>query len=116
MLDSPVGTTPVSEFHIQAEIYKARPKINSVLLRAHGIVLASEDVKCLLIDGIHFDENALACLEASRLGPPIAMSDEELDIFQNRFSRSNHGRKLWHYYSTRAIENGVLPEEWRDAV
>jgi ribulose-5-phosphate 4-epimerase/fuculose-1-phosphate aldolase len=89
---------------------------NAVLLRAHGIVLASEDVKCLLIDGIHFDENAQACLEASRLGPPIAMNDEELDIFQERFSRSNHGRKLWHYYSTRAIENGVLPEEWRDAV
>ena len=89
---------------------------NAVLLRAHGIVLASEDVKCLLIDGIHFDENAQACFDAGRLGPPVAMSEEELDIFEERFSRSNHGRKLWHYYSTRAIENGVLPDEWRDAV
>jgi hypothetical protein len=24
--------------------------------------------------------------------------------------------KLCHYYSTRVIESGVLPEEWRDDV
>jgi len=89
---------------------------NAVLLRAHGIVLASEEVKSLLIDGIHFDRNAQACLEAHRLGEPIPMSEEELDIFEKRFSRPRHGVKLWHYYSTRAIENSVLPEEWRDAV
>ena len=31
MPDGPAGTTPVSEFHIHSEIYKARPEINSVL-------------------------------------------------------------------------------------
>jgi len=177
VLDGPEGTTPVSEFHIHSEIYKARPEINSVLhahpkvpilftiakgaelklvvnhgyrwrsgipvhpdtahidtpalgaamvksmgecnavlLRAHGIVLASEDVKSLLIDGIHFDRNAQACLEASRLGEPIPMSDEEFDIFEERFNRSKHGVKLWHYYSTRAIEEGALPEAWRGQI
>lgn len=177
VLDGPAGTTPVSEFHIHSELYKARPEINSVLhahpevstlftiakgaelkivlnhgyrwrsgvpvhpdtahidtpslgaaivdsmgdcnavlLRAHGIVLASEEVKSLLIDGIHFNRNAQACPEAHHLGEPIPMSEGELDIFKKRFSRSRHGVKLCHYYSTRVIESGVLPEEWRDDV
>lgn len=89
---------------------------NAVLLRAHGIVLVSESIQSLLIDGIHFDRNAQALLEASRLGKPIPMSDAEFDIFEQRFDRPKHGIKLWHYYSTRAIEGGVLPQEWRDTI
>lgn len=89
---------------------------NAVLLRAHGIVLASETIQSLLIDGIHFDRNAQALLEASRLGRPIPMTDAEFDIFEQRFDRPKHGVKLWHYYSTRAIETGVLPEEWRNVI
>ena len=89
---------------------------NAVLLRAHGIVLASESIQALLIDGIHFDRNAQALLDASRLGKPIPMSDAEFDIFEQRFDRPKHGIKLWHYYSSRAIETGVLPEDWRAAI
>ena len=89
---------------------------NAVLLKAHGIVLASESIQSLLIDGIHFDRNAQALLEASRLGKPIPMTDAEFDIFEQRFDRPKHGIKLWHYYSTRAIETGVLPGEWRTAI
>jgi L-ribulose-5-phosphate 4-epimerase len=89
---------------------------NAVLLRAHGIVLVSESIQSLLIDGIHFDRNAQALLDASRLGKPIPMSDAEFDIFEQRFDRPKHGVKLWHYYSGRAIETGVLPEGWRAAI
>ena len=89
---------------------------NAVLLRAHGIVLASENIQSLLIDGIHFDRNAQALFEATSLGKPIPMSDTEFDIFEERFDRAKHGAKLWHHYATSAIEAGVLPEAWRDVV
>jgi L-ribulose-5-phosphate 4-epimerase len=89
---------------------------NAVLLRAHGIVLASENIQSLLIDGIHFDRNAQAQYEATLLGKPIPMSDAEFDIFEERFDRAKHGRKLWHHYATSAIEAGVLPEGWRDVI
>ena len=89
---------------------------NAVLLRAHGIVLVSESIESLLIDSIHFDRNAQAQLEATRLGPPIPMSDAEFDVFEQRFDRPKHGVKLWHYYSTRAMERGVLPTEWSNLI
>ena len=85
---------------------------NAVLLKAHGIVLASENIPSLLIDGIQFERNAKAQIEAMRLGPPIALTDEELDIFEERFDRGNHAIKLWKYYAGRGVEQGLLPGNW----
>ena len=89
---------------------------NVVLLRAHGIVLASENIQSLLIDGVHFDRNAQAQFDASRLGKPIPMSAAEFDIFESRFDRTNHGIKLWHHYASTAIEAGIMPADWRDVI
>lgn len=85
---------------------------NAVLLRAHGIVLVAESIQTLLIDGIQFERNAKAQLEAQRLGPAISMSDEELDIFEERFDRENHATKLWKYYTGRGVEQGLIPDNW----
>jgi L-ribulose-5-phosphate 4-epimerase len=89
---------------------------NALLLRAHGIVLVSETVQTLLVDGIQFDRNARAQLEAARLGPPVPMSDLELDIFEQRFDRPHHAEKLWKYYTSRGFEQGVLPAGWQNAL
>lgn len=89
---------------------------NAALIRAHGIVVVAEDVPHLLIDGVHFDENAHALLEAFRLGPPDPMTDEELDIFEERFDRPKHAVKLWHYYTKRGFSSGLLPEDWKGAI
>jgi ribulose-5-phosphate 4-epimerase/fuculose-1-phosphate aldolase len=89
---------------------------NALLIRAHGVVIVAEDVPTLLIDGVHFDENARAVLEASRLGPPDPMTDEEFDVFEERFDRAKHGVKLWHYYTRRGFKTGLLPEAWTGAL
>jgi len=88
-------------------------KCNALLIRAHGIVLVAEDVPSLLIDGVHFDENAKAVLDVARLGPPEPMTDAELDIFEERFDRATHAKKLWHYYTKRGFTTGLLPEGWK---
>lgn len=98
------------------EMVDTMGRANVVMLRAHGLVLASEDIKCLLIDGIHFDRNAHAQFDASRLGKPIPMSDAEYNVFESRFNREKHGIKLWHHYSETAFEAGVLPEGWRGVI
>lgn len=98
------------------EVLATMGDANAVLLRAHGIVLVSEDIQSLLIDGVHFNRNAQAQYEATILGKPIPLSDADFDTFEKRFSRAKHGRKLWHHYATSAIEDGVLPQAWRDVV
>jgi len=98
------------------EVVATMGSANAVLLRAHGIVLASENIQSLLIDGVHFDRNAQAQYEATLLGKPIPLTDAEFDIFEKRFNRAKHGLKLWHHYATSAIEAGVLPQAWRDVI
>jgi L-ribulose-5-phosphate 4-epimerase len=89
---------------------------NALLIRAHGVVLVAEDVPSLLIDGIHFEENARAQLEAARLGPPETMTDAELDIFEERFDRPKHAYKLWHYYTKTGFSSGMLPADWQGKI
>jgi L-ribulose-5-phosphate 4-epimerase len=98
------------------EVVETMGNAYAVLLRAHGIVLASENIQSLLIDGVHFNRNAEAQYEATLLGKPIPLSDADFDTFEKRFNRAKHGRKLWHHYATSAIEAGILPEAWRDVI
>jgi len=101
---------------LEREMVKTMGNANVVMLRAHGVVLASENIKSLLIDGIHFDRNAQAQLEASTLGTPIPMSDADFDTFESRFDREKHGIKLWHHYSKTAIGGNVIPDAWRTLI
>ena len=89
---------------------------NAALVRAHGVVLVSESIPALLIDAIHFDDNARALLELSRLGPPLPLTDKEIDMFMDRFNRGHHAEKLWHYYTKRAFDSGTLPDDWQTKV
>ena len=109
-------TAHVNTSELGRSLVETMGECNAVLIRAHGIVLVAEDVPHLLIDGVHFDENARALLEASRLGPPDPMTDEELDIFEERFDRDAHAVKLWHYYSKRGFSTGLLPGHWKAAL
>ena len=53
----------------------------AVLLKANGIVLVSESVPTLLIDGIQFDRNVRIHEELARSSPLIALSEDGFDTF-----------------------------------
>ena len=72
----------------------------------------AEDVPSLLIDGVHFIDNARTLLEVLKLGRPKPMTDSELDIFEQRFSRPSHAVKLWKYYTGKARKDGIIPQDW----
>ncbi|MBK19740.1 MAG: hypothetical protein CMM52_12980 [Rhodospirillaceae bacterium] len=87
---------------------------NAVLLRAHGAVIGSESIPALMVDAVHFDENARALYDASRLGTPKPLSKLESDEFAANFKRTNHSVKLWRYYLSRGLEAAVIPDEWAE--
>jgi len=109
-------TAHINSPAIGAAMVETMGDCNAVLLRAHGIVLASESIPELLIDGIQFDRNANAQLEASRLGPVIGMSEEELDMSEERVDRNNQAVKLAEDCTERGIDQGVLPAGWQNAI
>ena len=90
---------------------------NGALIRAHGGVIVAEDIPALLVDAVHFDENAKACLQAAALGKIKPLTKAELDLLaENNDNRPQHVYKLWSYYVGKAIDDGVVPAGWEGLV
>ena len=89
---------------------------NAALIRGHGMVLASESVPALLIDCIHFNENArayLAVLNSGREADPL--TDDDVYAIEGREAREHHIGKLWKYYLQNGRKSGLLPGDWKPA-
>jgi L-ribulose-5-phosphate 4-epimerase len=84
----------------------------AMLIRAHGQAVVAENVQALLIDSVHFVENAVALYHASVLGRVKPLTETEMAAFHHDFKRDKHTSKLWRYYIGRGRAAGVLPEAW----
>ncbi len=82
-------------------------------IRAHGQVVAAENIPALLIDVVHFVENAEAAYAASLLGKIRPLTAAEIENFSKDLKRAQHTKKLWKYYVGRALAAGLFPAEWR---
>lgn len=86
---------------------------NGALLRAHGGVLVSESLPALLVDAVHFEENAKAHYQAATIGKVKPLTREEITLIQTvNNNREQHCFKLWSYYVGMGLEDGLLPPEW----
>jgi L-ribulose-5-phosphate 4-epimerase len=85
---------------------------HALVIRAHGEVVVAETLPALLMDCIHFTENAQALYHASLLGRVAALTDDEMARFAHSLQRRKHSIKLWTYYIGRAQADGLLPEHW----
>lgn len=100
-----------------AGLAKTLGACNGALIRAHGGVIVAESVPALLVDAVHFDENAKACLQAAALGKLKPLTGAELDLLaENNDNRGQHIYKLWSYYVDQAIDDGIVPTEWEGLV
>lgn len=89
---------------------------HAALIRAHGVTVTAESVEALLIDSVHFEENAKTLSHAAALGTVKGLSEQEMESFLQRFDRNAHIAKLWKYYIGRGIDAGAVPEEWRNGL
>jgi L-ribulose-5-phosphate 4-epimerase len=85
---------------------------NGLLIRAHGQVVVAESVRGVLIDSIHFVENAQAMYDAACLGSVVPLNQAEIAAFCSDFDRDRHIGKLWEYYIGRGRAAGLLPQAW----
>jgi ribulose-5-phosphate 4-epimerase/fuculose-1-phosphate aldolase len=87
---------------------------NAALMRAHGLVLVAESVPALMVDAVHFKENARAHLEVMQAGArPIPLTREEMEQINRHEIRDWHVSKLWNYYLRKGLAEGVVPADWR---
>ncbi len=81
---------------------------NAALLRAHGGVCVAESIEAILIDAVHFEENARAQVQALAIGPLLPLTEQELALLERRSNRAQHVDKLWRYYVGLGLSRGVL--------
>jgi L-ribulose-5-phosphate 4-epimerase len=86
---------------------------HALLIRAHGQVIAAESVPAVLIDSVHFVENAEVMYQAAALGKVMPLSDQEIEAMLHDFTRDRHIDKLWKYYIGIGRDKGLLPKAWR---
>ena len=89
---------------------------HGMIIRAHGQVIVAESPRALLMDCIHFVENAETFHRAASLGSVLPLTREELELFAKAFRRKKHSMKLWNYYLKQGMAKGVIPPEWREAL
>lgn len=87
---------------------------HAVLMRAHGLCVVAESVRALFVDAVHFKENATAQMLALQAGGrPLPLTPAEIAQIEKMEIRDWHNKKLWSYYTGRAVKNGILPAEWK---
>ncbi len=85
---------------------------HAMQIRAHGQIITAESVPALLIDCVHFVENAVAMYQAATLGKVVPLSETDIAAFAREFKRNPHVAKLWIYYVGKGRTAGYLPNEW----
>ena len=82
-------------------------------MRGHGIVLVAESVPAILIDSIHFDENARAQIQALSIGGELdPLTPEEIAMINKTEDRDHHIAKLWNYFVNKGRKEGNIDESW----
>lgn len=83
------------------------------LMRAHGMVLVAESVPALMCDTVHFEENAKAQAEVMAMNREIdPLTSEEMEEISKYEAREHHQQKLWKYYVSRGVKEGVISGSW----
>ena len=86
---------------------------HAALMRAHGLVLVAESAPALLVDAVHFDENARAHMQVLQAGKtPLPLSPAEIEQINKHEMRAFHVGKLWAYYVNKGRKAGVVPQDW----
>ena len=87
---------------------------HAVLMRAHGLTLGAESIPALLVDAVHFDENARAQMQVMQAGrKPLALTEAEMEQINRHEMRDFHCGKLWTYYVRKGEKSGALPPDWQ---
>lgn len=111
----PVHSDPshVSDARLGRSLAETLGPHHALLIRAHGQVVTAESVPGVLIDSVHFVENAQVMYQAASLGKVIPLSGQEIQGFLHDFDRDRHIPKLWKYYVGIGRDKGLLPKAWK---
>lgn len=88
----------ITDFERAHKMAKALGGSRAVIMKGHGAVVAESSVEAVFIASLHLEENAKLFVEASILGEPIPLPEEERIRASANTFRPSSIQKTWDYF------------------
>jgi ribulose-5-phosphate 4-epimerase/fuculose-1-phosphate aldolase len=73
----------------------------AAIMRGHGAVVVAQSVKGVFFGSVYLEDNAKRLLDAYKMGEPIALRADELEV-GGRIWRQPQFEKIWNYYQEKS--------------
>jgi ribulose-5-phosphate 4-epimerase/fuculose-1-phosphate aldolase len=80
----------------------------AVVMKGHGAVVAEASVEAVILAALHLEENARLLVEASAIGEPIPLPEEEIKRAAASTFKPSSIQKSWSYFREKAKKQGVF--------
>jgi len=83
-------------------------KGRAVVMKGHGAVVAESTVEAVFVAALHLEENARLLVDASAMGEPIPLPEEEVRRAAASTFKPLSIQKSWTYFREKGRKQGVF--------
>jgi L-ribulose-5-phosphate 4-epimerase len=83
-------------------------KARALVMKGHGAVVAETSVEAVFLAALHLEENARLLVEASAMGKPIPLPEEELKRASTSTFKPSSILKSWSYFMEKGRKQGIF--------
>lgn len=81
----------------------------AVIMKGHGAVVAETNVEATVVASLYLEENARLLMEASILGKPVPLSEEQIKRSASKtYLPTVSIKKVWEYYLDKGKRAGIF--------
>ena len=98
----------IDDFKKASSLAKALGKSRAVIMKGHGAVIAEATVEAAFVASFHLEENARLFVQASILGRPIPLSEEEMKRAGANTYKPSSIQKAWSYFMEKGRKASIF--------
>jgi len=99
----------ITTFEEAGSMAQALGKARAVIMKGHGAVVAETSIEATVVASLYLEENARLLSEASVLGRPVPLSEEQIKRAASKtFLATVSIKKVWQYYLDKGKKAGIF--------
>jgi len=98
----------ITDFEQAHRLARALGTSRAVIMKGHGAVIAESTVEAGFVASFHLEENARLFVQASILGKPMALSEEERERASANTYRPSSIQKAWSYFTEKGRKASIF--------
>jgi len=99
----------ITTFEEAGRMAAALGKARAVIMKGHGAVVAETSIEATVVASLYLEENAKLLAEASLLGKPVPLSEEQIQRSASKtYLPTVSIKKVWEYYLDKGKRAGIF--------